>query len=269
MSYADVARQNAGDPSEQPRPDPSLLTTEQDVSGGSLPDISRNVNVAPSDFKSNPQTVTSETTPAHQGDSDDDDGQGNRPGSAKRRAAKERARKGLHDAEEEGLHLWNQFKERILRPSTAGGIIGVVNVGLLAFIGRELYTKPHLRRDTRSLGMTVAAAGALLGLEGALADAYVKTPAGQKEKERAKKEGAAIYRHTREVVLRPGVLGGLVGLLNLGILGGVGYAAYSNWDKPRWDRRTVSAISIGLLSLVAGEGFLGERYAEKEYPKRK
>ncbi|CCO26396.1 hypothetical protein RSOLAG1IB_03573 [Rhizoctonia solani AG-1 IB] len=268
MSYADVARQNAGDPSEQPRPDPNLLTTEQDVSGGSLPDITRGVNVAPSDFKSNPHTVTSETTPAHQGDSDDE-GSGNRPGSAKRRAAKDRARDTLHNAEEEGLYLWEQFKERVLRPSTAGGILGVINVGLLAFVGRELYTKPHLRSDTRTLGITAAAAVALLGAEGALADAYVKTPSGQKEKERTKKEGAALYRHSREVVLRPGVLGGLVGALNLSILGGVGYAAYLNWDKPRWDRRTVSAISASLLTLALGEGYLGEKYAEKEYPKRK
>ncbi|CAE6428136.1 hypothetical protein ACGC1H_000715 [Rhizoctonia solani] len=268
MSYADAARQNAGDISQQPRPDPNLLTTKDDVSGGSLPDITRGVNVAPSDFKSNPHTVTSETVPAHQGDSDDDD-QGNRPGSSKRRAAKERARKGLEEAEEEGLYLWTQFKERILRPSTAGGILGVVNVGLLAFVGRELYTKPHLRRDSRTIGIAAAAAFALFGAEGVLADAYVKTPAGQKEKERAKKEGAALYRHTREVVLRPGVLGGLIGLLNLGILGGVGYTAYSSWDQPRWDRRVVSTISAGLLTLAAGEGYLAEKYAEKEYPKRK
>ncbi|KAG8691188.1 hypothetical protein FRC11_006058 [Ceratobasidium sp. 423] len=268
MSYADAARQNAGDLSQQPRPNPNLLTTEQDVSGGSLPDVSRSINVAPSGFKSNPQTVTSETTPAHPGDSDDGD-KGNRSGSSKRRAAKERARKGLHDAEQEGLYLWTQFKERVLRPSTAGGILGVVNVGLLAFVGRELYTKPHLRTDSRTLGIAAAATVALLGAEGALADAYVKTPAGQKEKERAQKEGAALYRHTREVVLRPGVLGGLLGVLNLGILGGVGYAAYLNWDQPRWDRRTVSAISAGLLTLAATEGYLGEQYAEKEYPKRK
>jgi hypothetical protein len=129
-----------------------------------------------------------------------------------------------------------------------------VNVGLLAFAGREFYAKPHLRTDARALGTVAATTLVLLGAEGALADAYVKTEAGQKEKVRAKKEGAAIYRQTREVVLRPGVLGGLVGVLNLGILGGVGYAAYLNWDQPRWDRRTISVISAGLLTLAAGEG---------------
>ncbi|KAB5595448.1 hypothetical protein CTheo_1125 [Ceratobasidium theobromae] len=267
MSYASVAAHNAPHPSEQPRPDPNLLTTPNDVSGGSLPDVTNTVNVAPSDFKSNPHTVTSETTVRVY--ESDDEGQGNRPGSSKRRAAKDRAHKGFHEAEQEGLYLWAQFKERVLRPGTAGGILGVVNVGLLAFVGRELYTKPHLRGDTRTLGITAAAAIALLGAEGALADAYIKTPAGQEEKERAKKEGAALYRHSREVVLRPGVLGGLVGALNLGILGGVGYVAYSSWDKPHWDRRTVSAISAGLLTLALGEGYLGEQYVDKELPKRK
>ncbi|QRV72440.1 hypothetical protein RhiJN_15357 [Ceratobasidium sp. AG-Ba] len=267
MSYASVAAHNAPPPSQQPHPDQSLYTTEEDVTGGSLPDVSHNVNVAPHDFKSNPHTVTSETTPAHYESSEDESG--NRTGSSKRRAAKDRARKELKEAEEEGLYLWNQFKERVMRPGTAGGILGVVNVGLLAFAGREFYTKPHLRTNTRALGTVAATTLVLLGVEGALAEAYVKTDAGQKEKARAKKEGAALYRQTREVVLRPGVLGGLVGVLNLGILGGVGYAAYLNWDQPRWDRRTVSAISAGLLTLALGEGYIGEQYVEKELPKRK
>lgn len=130
----------------------------------------------------------------------------------------------------------------------------IVNVGLLAFAGREFYTKPHLRTDARAIGTAAATAFALLGAEGALAEAYVQTDAGKKEKARAKKEGAALYRQTREVVLRPSVLGGLVGVLNLGILGGVGYAAYLHWDQPRWDRRTVSTVSVGLLTLALGEG---------------
>lgn len=43
-------------------------------------------------------------------------------------------------------------------------------------------------------------------------------------------------------------------LVNLGIIGGVSYVAYDNWDQPHWDGRTVSAVTVGLLSLVAGEG---------------
>lgn len=42
--------------------------------------------------------------------------------------------------------------------------------------------------------------------------------------------------------------------VNAGILGTLGYFAYLHWDAPRWDRRTVSAISVGLLALWTGEG---------------
>lgn len=54
MSYASIASHNAPAPEDQPHPDQALYTTQEDVSGGSLPDVSRNVNIAPSDFKSNP-----------------------------------------------------------------------------------------------------------------------------------------------------------------------------------------------------------------------
>ncbi|KAG8746828.1 hypothetical protein FRC10_003350 [Ceratobasidium sp. 414] len=264
MSYASVAARNAPSQSQQPHPDQNLYTTQQDVSGGALPDVSRKVNAAPHDFKSNPHTATSEITPAHYETSDDEG-----TDSSKKHTTKERARRTLDDAEEEGLYLWNQLKERIMRPGTAGGLLGVVNVGLIAFAGREFYTKPHLRTDTRVVGTVAATTLVLLGVEGALAEAYLKTDAGKKEKVRARKEGAVLYRQTREVVLRPGVLGGLVGVLNLGILGGVGYAAYLHWDQPRWDRRAVSAVSAGLLTLAVGESYLGEKYVEKEHPKRK
>jgi hypothetical protein len=145
------------------------------------------------------------------------------------------------------------------------------NLGLIGAAGYAYYTEPRLRRDTRTIGTTAAVGLALLGLEGYGAAEYRKTPRGQEEERRARKEGAIIYKHAREVVLRPGVLGGLVGLgkffaaaentvhmlisllANLGVLGGVAYAAYDNWDRP-WDRRYVSAATIGLLALWGGEG---------------
>lgn len=88
----------------------------------------------------------------------------------------------------------------------------VVNVGLLGFASYSLYTKPHLRRDTKLLSSAAAAALALLSAEGYAAEKYRETPAGQEEERRARKEGAALYRVARENLLRPGVLGGLVGV---------------------------------------------------------
>lgn len=44
--------------------------------------------------------------------------------------------------------------------------------------------------------------------------------------------------------------------VNTAILGTVGYYSYVNWDKPSWDRRTVSAVVVGLLTLWGGEGWV-------------
>lgn len=57
-----------------------------------------------------------------------------------------------------------------------------------------------------------AAALTILGAEGYAAEKYRETPAGREEERRAKEEGTALYRTCREHILRPGVLGGLVGV---------------------------------------------------------
>jgi hypothetical protein len=87
-----------------------------------------------------------------------------------------------------------------------------VNIGLISGVGYTYYACPHLRRDTRFLTSTAAAALAVFGAEGYLAETYRKTPAGREEERKAKEEGAALYRYGREHLLRPGVLGGLVGV---------------------------------------------------------
>lgn len=54
--------------------------------------------------------------------------------------------------------------------------------------------------------------------------------------------------------------------VNTAILGTVGYFAYKNWDAPRWDRRVVSAVSVGLLSLWSGEGLVAQHYCRDNQP---
>ncbi len=146
-----------------------------------------------------------------------------------------------------------------------------VNIGLIAGASRAFYTDPSLRRDARAISATAAATLALLTAEGYAAEKYHETPRGLAELSRAKEEGTLLYRHLSEQVLRPGVLGGLLGLrkspvgcqfllsltsdtVNAGIIGAVGYFSYTNWDKPTWDRRLISAISVGLITLWGGEG---------------
>lgn len=87
-----------------------------------------------------------------------------------------------------------------------------MNVGLIGAFGYQLYSRPSLRSDTRFLGTAAVSGLVLFGAEGYVAESYRLTAAGQEEERRAREEGAAIYRKTKDVVLRPGVLGGLVGV---------------------------------------------------------
>ncbi|KAF8322191.1 hypothetical protein DL93DRAFT_2124049 [Clavulina sp. PMI_390] len=270
-SYAAITKENREPLSEQPHPDTALLNTEPPAPGEtSLPDgDSSKITVAPAGWKEEPKYVADqireETERAKAAMSDAINNSAS-SGPSKRDKAKATADK----AEKEGLELWEQAQRVLLQPGVAGGILGLVNVGLIGTISYKLYTEPGLRSDQRFLGTAGASALAIFGAEGWFAEAYRKTEAGQREEAKAREEGAAVYKHAKEVVLRPGVLGGLVGALNVGILGGVGYWSWINWDRPHaWDRRTVSTATVGLLALFAGEGYLGEQYREKELPKHK
>jgi len=182
---------------------------------------------------------------------------------------KEQAKDKLRKAEAEGSQLWATTKEKLFQPAVAGGLFSVVNIGVIGGLGYLFYTTPAYRSDYKIVGGSAAGLLVLLGAEGVMAESYLQTEEGQREKQRAEEEGSALYRQTKEVVLRPGVFGGILGLVNVGILGGLGYTAYSRWNEPFWDRRYVAGITAGTLALFTGQGYLAEQYREKEYPKRK
>lgn len=136
---------------------------------------------------------------------------------------------GYRKAGTEDEHIWEAAKQYLLRPGLAGGLVGLgescplvhqasihslrsVNLGIIAGVGHTYYAEPHFRRDTTAISSTVAGALALFSLEGYAAERYRKTPRGQDEERRAEEEGSFLYRHACEIVLRPGILGGLVGL---------------------------------------------------------
>jgi len=265
MSYAAVAAHNAPPAVEQPHADPGLLNVE-------VPEITRpaddsaKVNVVASDFKQHPTTVTSEAKIVvdHADDEDDDDDfPSSSSGPSKRAVNKKKANKALKEAEAEGAYIWGAAKQYLFRPGVAGGLIGLVNVGLITAVGRAFYTQPHLRHDTKVISSTVAGALALMTAEGYASEQYRQTPSGQAEERRAREEGSVLYKHLHQQILRPGVAGGLVGLVNTAVLGTVGYFSYLHWDAPRWDRRTVSAVTVGILTLWTGEGFLAERVRQE------
>ncbi|KAJ7594795.1 hypothetical protein C8J56DRAFT_1161352 [Mycena floridula] len=233
MSYAQVTASNT--PANQPHPDPALFTTPESVSSFSSNENAK-VHVVP-----NPNAK-----------SDADNGP-------------KKHKKFNKAAKDESFYLWSLTKQYMFRPGVAGGIIGLVNIGLALGAARSFYIDNELRRNPKVISSTVAAAAAILAVEGYGVEAYRKTAGGQEEERRAKEEGTLIYKHIREVVFRPGVLGGLVGLVNTGILATLGYFAYTNWDRPTWDRRLVTSVSVALLTLLGGEGYIAERYRESEH----
>jgi len=257
MSYASVAAHNAPPPSEQPQPDTSLLNTSP-PKHPNLADDAAKVNIVAPDFKEEPHTYTSEKNIIIEDVEDSDSRLPTTDGSHAHRKAKKRTQ----EVEAEGLYLWESAKNYLIRPGVAGGLIGLVNIGLLASVGRTFYLRPHLRRDATAISLTIATSLALVSAEGFAAEKYRQTAQGQEEERKARKEGALIFRHLHDQIMRPGVLGGLLGLMNATVLGTLGYFSYVNWDKA-WNRRTISTISVGLLTLWSGEGFVAEWYSQR------
>ncbi|KDQ21291.1 hypothetical protein BOTBODRAFT_25715 [Botryobasidium botryosum FD-172 SS1] len=276
MSYASVAAENAPPPSQQPHPDPALFTTRP--SDASLPDVDSGskVTVVPGDFKSNPRTSTSERpvpNPApvrraarnYNANADDSSSESEDDTLAPGQSSKPKSQR-----KREREQLWARIKQRVLQPGVAGGLMGIINIGILSAVGYDLYYHPSLRSNRRFLSTAAAGTLLLFGAEGAVAEAYSRTEAGKAEAKKARREGSLIYNRSREVILRPGVLGGLVGLFNVGVLGTIGYYGWNDWDnRSRWDRRTISAVTVGLLTLFGGEGYLAEQYKENVVKTRK
>ena len=250
MSYAAAAARNAAPMSQQPHPDPALFTTPADIENATnIADDTTKVNIVAGDFKENPATITSETHISN-----------DRVPEDRSRGRRSRPNQRLHEAEAEGIYLWNTFKTYLFQPGVAGGLVGLVNVGLLSSAGYHFYTDPQLRRNTKVIGSTIAGAIAMLSVEGYAVEKYRQTERGQAEERRIRKEGTSVVHDVYQTIVRPGVMGGMLGLVNTAILGTVGYYSYMNWDRPRWDRNIVSAISVGLVSLTAVEGYIADSY---------
>ncbi|KAF8844264.1 hypothetical protein BDN67DRAFT_963000 [Paxillus ammoniavirescens] len=246
-SYAKVAAHNAPSPSRQPHPSPALLTTDEKPATVSEVDDAAKVGVISGDFRDGSTTYASETVVRDESEVDlTSPGEKARGGRSRR----------LQEAALEVNYLWQLTKQCLLRPGVAGGLVGLVNVGLLSGAGYALYTKPHLRGDKTAISSAVGGALLLLGAEGYAVEKYRKTSYGKEEE---RQDGTLVHQRIREQILRPGVLSNTVGLINAGIIGLVGYFSYINWDKPRWDRNIVMAVSVGLLTLWRGESYLSRR----------
>jgi hypothetical protein len=196
----------------------------------------------------------------------------------------------IQHAENVAAQYIERAKELVLRPGALGGLMGVANVGLLGTIGYYAYTRRNVPWDRNYVGATAASVLALFGIEGVVAEQFAQTPEGKEEIARAKQEGSKFYVNARELILRPGVAGGLLGAVNVAVLSAgesglfssttsvplvspywsnlsvrlpVGYLGYQNWDRRVWDRKIVAGIVSGLISLSAVEGLAGNVWKQK------
>jgi hypothetical protein len=132
----------------QPHADPALLYTAEDAAADAeevhaVTDDAAKVNLVPADFKVHPETVTStapvieqyptppppKTTTAAPTKTEKVEAKAEKAESKAKdtlRSLEDKTQHALHEAEEEGLYLWKLFRENILRPGVAGGLIGVV-----------------------------------------------------------------------------------------------------------------------------------------------
>ncbi|PWN31862.1 uncharacterized protein FA14DRAFT_182649 [Meira miltonrushii] len=56
-----------------------------------------------------------------------------------------------------------------------------------------------------------------------------------------------------------------LGFINVALVAGVGIFAYNNQNEVKsWDRRLVSAVSVGVLSLFGGEAYLATQKAREQ-----
>ncbi|KIM64967.1 hypothetical protein SCLCIDRAFT_581732 [Scleroderma citrinum Foug A] len=68
-----------------------------------------------------------------------------------------------------------------------------------------------------------------------------------------KAEGVYLWQLMKRYLFHPGGTGCLIGLVNTAVIGTVAYFGYIKWDLPRWNRRIVASVSMGLFALLGAE----------------
>ncbi|KAK4050625.1 hypothetical protein OIV83_003351 [Microbotryomycetes sp. JL201] len=80
----------------------------------------------------------------------------------------------------------------------------------------------------------------------------------EKEAKKLQRKASELDKDARETARKyPVATAGLIGAINLAVVGSVGLWAWSNKDLPRWDRRAVTATVLGLGAWFGSQGLLG------------
>lgn len=234
MSYASVTSHNVT--ADQPLPDPALLNTTKPTASGVADDTAKVGLVSPN-FKENPATTTSTYKPPRYNEEESDSS----PHHRAKKDNKAKAKKAAHDTKKEAIHWSVVAKELVLRPPIAGGLVGVVNLGLIGYTGYKFYNEPHLRHDHMFVTSTIAGTAVVLGLEGYGAQTFAPV----------REEEDVLVQYVRQ---NPKTTRTLFAILNVGVLGATGYLTYSKWNH--WDNRSFMTLAAGLASFGLGESYL-------------
>ncbi|CAO1630535.1 unnamed protein product [Sympodiomycopsis kandeliae] len=82
---------------------------------------------------------------------------------------------------------------------------------------------------------------------------------------KAKEASAQIQEGWAHLSSDPKAWGTLLGAVNIALLGGLGYFAYTERNNLKsYDRRALSAGAVGVLGLLGGQGYLAAETARKQ-----
>ena len=87
-----------------------------------------------------------------------------------------------------------------------------MNIGLLGGIAYFAYTQPALRQNVRVVSTTAIGILAVAGVEGYIAQENGHPPGRKERKGASRKRTSGLVSSIKEHLLRPGVLGGVVGI---------------------------------------------------------
>ncbi|GAA5864682.1 hypothetical protein JCM8547_008269 [Rhodosporidiobolus lusitaniae] len=88
---------------------------------------------------------------------------------------------------------------------------------------------------------------------------------GKEEAKKLQKKASEVEKEGRALAKRyPYAATGIVGFVNFALLAVPAFYAYQNWHLPRWDRRIVSAVAVGLTAVFGAESALGYFEVQQE-----
>lgn len=323
MTWADVAAKNAPPPSEQPKPDPSLLEGEHhdstDLSHSGAHDEKVNivtrdefehdlgsadapVNPAPGAAaraaSANPNVAITEptklsaedapaTTPASRNLPTAQSGGHGHQVSKDVEAAKEDAKKEAAQAEaaaakkveqgkqaaaqaageakeaaKEGAEVASQKAGEAKEAAKDGAAVASQKAKEGADVASQKLSEGKKEAEKKLAQGKEAAEQEYNELSAKAKASYDKLSKEAREdwhklsKESKKQWEAAKNSEVGQELQKPEVWGSMLTVANLAVIGSLAYFTYSNWGKPRWDRRIVSATAIGVSTWFGLQGYL-------------